>query len=124
MVEVGDQVEVFKGTHQLKSGMIVKAHRVCASIRFNDGSKGKTLPSSLRITTPIVESVPNAEESRNNAAQGSSSPGNLEEYRSISVDVLTELLAQGLALSEQHDEQLSQRMNNLRGRVLEIRRGG
>ncbi len=108
MVEVGDQVKVFKGTHQLKSGVIVKVHRVCVSIRFNDGSKGKTLPSSLRITTPIVESVPNAEESRNNAAQGSSSPGNLEDYRSTSVDVLTELLAQGLALSDQPDEQLSQ----------------
>ena len=48
----------------------------------------------------------------------------LENYRVMSVAMLTEMLAQGMALSRQQSEkQLAKDMLNLQERIKEIRRG-
>jgi hypothetical protein len=120
MVERGDHVRAFKGAHQGKFGVIEKVHRVFVSIRFSDGSHGKTLPSFVTITVPSVEVI---EEDKEEDTAFLRRSRNLEEYRSTSVEMLAEMLAQGLALSNRSEEDLKKELNALQVRVGEIRQG-
>lgn len=114
VVERGDHVTVLKGTHKNKTGVVTKVHRVMVSIRFSDGDLGRTLPSSLKIIAiPSVDTV----------ASSPSLFGDLEKYRALSVEVLAEMLAQGLALSDKSEEATTGVNTFLRARVKEIRQG-
>ena len=119
-MEIGQQVEVQQGKHQGKIGVIITIHKVYITIRFNNGKEGRTLPSSVRVisnpTTPIVEdeeTIPVVIESP---------ARDVEEYRVMTVAMLTELLAQGLALSKHSDEQLGQELRSMQVRIQELRR--
>ena len=121
-METGQQVEVQKGKHQGKVGVIVTVHKVyIITIRFTNGKEGRTLPSSVRVIsnstrTPIVEdeeTIPIVIESP---------ARDTEEYRVMTVAMLTELLAQGLALSKHSDEQLEQELKSMQVRIRELRR--
>jgi hypothetical protein len=115
MIEKGDHVHVFKGTHKRKDGVVTKVHKVFISIRFTDDSDGKTLPSSVNIMDKSILTAVPVKAERNIIS-------NALEYQHMSVSVLTELLAQGMAISESRSEkQLAKEMTALHARIREIR---
>lgn len=121
-MEKGNHVDVWKGTHKGKTGVIIKIHRVYVSIRFLDGSEGKTLPSSVRIinhaTVPIVE----VEQEERVPHHVYDRTHDLERFRDMSIEVITEMMAQGMALSDHTELELEQELIVLKRRIQDIRR--
>jgi hypothetical protein len=116
MVQIGNPVEVWKGTHKGKAGMVIKMHRVYISIRFSDGSsEGKTLPSSVKVidqsTIPIVEEEQEAKTKHDVPDR----TRDLESFRAKSIALITEMMAQGMALSDHSDQELEQKFDRFEG---------
>ena len=57
MLKIGTDIEVLKGKHKGKTGVIEKIHAVYVTILFENGSSGRTLPSSLKVTVVPFESA-------------------------------------------------------------------
>ena len=126
LVERGDNVTVLKGTHRNKTGIVMKVLRVFVNIQFDDGTKGRTLPSSIKIMEKPKDAVSDDELENPSAdimVNGKTDDAVLENYRVMSVAMLTEMLAQGMALlGQQSEKQLAREMLNLQERIQEIRR--
>ena len=126
LVERGDNVTVLKGTHRDKTGIVTKVLRVFVNIQFDDGTKGRTLPSSIKIMEKPKDAVSDDELENPSAdimVNGKTDDAVLENYRVMSVAMLTEMLAQGMALlGQQSEKQLAREMLNLQERIQEIRR--
>ena len=125
MVEKGDVVTVMKGTHKGKTGKVTKILRVFINIQFEHGSAGRTLPSSVKMNKPEIEASDKEVGKKHiEVTVNERSDNALENYRELSVAVLTEMLAQGMALSgKQSEKQLEIEMKTLFDRIKEIRRG-
>jgi hypothetical protein len=123
MVQIGNHVEVWKGTHKGKGGMVIKMHRVYISIRFSDGSEGKTLPSLVKVidqpTIPIIEEEPVTKTTHDVHDR----MRDLETFRVKSIALITEMMAQGMALSDLSDQELEQELIALKLRIREICNG-
>ena len=125
MIEKRDYITVLKGTHKIKTGTVTKMLRVFITIQFDDESTGRTLPSSVKIMSKpeIAMSDEELEKKPSEVLVTEKTDDALEKYRVMSVAVLTEMLAQGMALSgQQPEKQLARDMMTLHERIKEIRR--
>ena len=127
MIERGDYVTVLKGTHRNKTGTVTKVLRVLfVNIQFDDESTGRTLPSSIKIMRKpeVAVSDDELEKKPSEVMVTGKTDDALDNYRVMSVAMLTEMLAQGMArLGQQSEKQLAKDMLNLQEHIKEIRRG-
>jgi len=110
MLDVGADVEVLKGKHKGKTGVIEKIHAVYVTILFVNGTSGRTLPSSIKITVATLSS-PKAERD----FEG------VDAYRVLSIDLMTSLIVQGISLTEDPETELEQVINLLKYRLVKMK---
>ena len=113
-------LEALKGTHRGKSGVVEKINRVHVFISFVDGSKERTPPSSLKVIGPVAgrfSSVTEPREKTSGPKPNLVDSRNLDNFRSLSIDLITEMLAQGLSLSKYANKELKSTFKNLEAQV-------
>ena len=106
MLKIGTDVEVLKGKHKGKTGVIEKIHAVYVTILFENG----TLPSSLKVTVVPFESTEAVRDFEG-----------IDAYRSLSIELMTTMIAQGLSLTENLDDGLEKVINHLKNRLVKMK---
>ena len=110
MLKIGTDIEVLKGKHKGKTGVIEKIHAVYVTILFENGSSGRTLPSSLKVTVVPFESTEAVRDFEG-----------IDAYRSLSIELMTTMIAQGLSLAENPDDELKKVINHLENCLVKMK---